>query len=377
MAAPAQTTSEPTSTAAVLNPLTSARFAAAFAVMVFHFGGDALYHLPRAVQLIFERGYVSVSFFFVLSGFILTHSYLNGAGRLNSRSFYIARFARIYPVYLLAFVLEAFFVIHQEVTARSVTQASGPLGISALLNLLLLQSWLITSVPEWNVPGWSLSTEAFFYLIFPPVGRAALRLARNGTILALGVTGALVFLPCVIDLGRFAGEPTAHQLDRLGCSPVLRCFEFLTGVFAGRLYQILGPPGKGNLIALSAIALILTLLWTTTEQPLPLWREKALVLLFVLLIFGLAGTSGRVLTGLSTPTAVLLGQASYGLYILHWPLHEIAMAIRRSIPVHAGSETHPGSIFFAIYIALVIAVSVLVLRSIEQPARVWLRSTLS
>src|ERR1700676_4406589 len=94
-----------------LYPLTAVRFLAAFCVVVFHFGGDLLPHLPVAARLIFERGYISVSFFFVLSGFILAYTYLAGTRPFPAGRFFRARFARIYPVFLLAFLLEGFLVI--------------------------------------------------------------------------------------------------------------------------------------------------------------------------------------------------------------------------------------------------------------------------
>ena len=360
--------------AAILDSLTTVRFLAAFNVVVFHFGGDAIAHLPRAARLTFERGYVSVSFFFVLSGFILAYTYLNGRNSLARGDFYRARFARIYPVYLLGFLLESVFVIHEIAQTHAPPAAIGTTLLAGGVTLLLLQSWIITLVPEWNPPGWSLSTEAFFYAIFPFAGRAVFRLSRSQLGLACLLLGALVFMPCVVDLSPFQGRPTAHQLDLVGSSPLLRSLEFLLGVLFGRIFLLGSPRTRGNGILFGATAVLVTLL-CGSSQPLELWRERSLVLVFAALIYGLASSKGRVRACLSFRPLVLLGQASYALYILHWPLHRIALAIRAFV-FHTGwDDPHPGTRFFILYLTAAIGVSILVLVFIETPARQYLRET--
>src|SRR5438128_7044986 len=85
-----------------LKPLTGLRFLAALLVVLYHV--DLASRLP--LSPIVGIGYVGVSFFFVLSGFILAYTYLDAHGRLNrSRgAFWGARIARVYPVYLVAYI---------------------------------------------------------------------------------------------------------------------------------------------------------------------------------------------------------------------------------------------------------------------------------
>jgi peptidoglycan/LPS O-acetylase OafA/YrhL len=352
---------------ASLAPLTTVRFLAAFSVVMFHFGGDLLAHLPRAAQLVFERGYVSVSFFFVLSGFILAYTYFADGRTLAPRAFYRARFARIYPVYLLGFVLQGFAF------GGNMPASIGTLAMTAGLNLLLLQSWVVTLIPEWNVPAWSLSTEAFFYLIFPLAGLFILKLRQWQALVLCLVLTTLAFAPCVIDLTPLQGRPTAHQLDLIGCSPLLRSLEFLIGVLVGRMYLRMKSVEWGNILALLATAAILATFYGSSSQPLELWREKALIPLFALSILGLANCKGRLWQWLSLPWLVVLGEASYALYILHWPLYNIAMSVRSSLLRLPSNDPHPGSRFFLIYLVSAIGISVFVLKKIELPARAYLR----
>jgi peptidoglycan/LPS O-acetylase OafA/YrhL len=249
----------------------------------------------------------------------------------------------------------------------------GSLAISGILTLLLLQSWVVTFITEWNVPGWSLSTEAFFYLLFPAASRLVRNLSVRLLLLALVALSALLFIPAVVDLSPLQGRPTVHQLDLLGCSPILRSLEFLIGVLAGRLFVMKGPWKAGSLLCASATAGILIVLSGSPTGSLQWWREKVLVILFTAFIMGLASSTGVLRSYLSHPILVILGQASYALYILHWPLYRLALEISSFVRARPQDDAHPGSVFFMIYATASIAISVVVLYGIEQPARLYLR----
>jgi len=107
-------------------------------------------------------GYVGVSLFFILSGFVLAWSYNKNAG---AKSFYLRRFARVYPLHFFFYCVALMGLL-----LFGVSNSAGNLNpLSALLNLVLLQAW----VPSWevifsnNAVSWSLSCEAFFYLMTP------------------------------------------------------------------------------------------------------------------------------------------------------------------------------------------------------------------
>src|SRR3954451_12303223 len=87
-----------------LSALTGLRFVAAAHVVGYHYLRQAFSTAPAALQNVLAGGDAAVSLFFVLSGFILTYTYVEQAPRLGARAFWGARFARIYPVYLLAFL---------------------------------------------------------------------------------------------------------------------------------------------------------------------------------------------------------------------------------------------------------------------------------
>ena len=152
-----------------LRPLTSIRFLFALLVVLFH-GLDFLEHSgvtknwPKAILTVISHGYLGVDFFFVLSGFILAYSYRS---RLSQRNdcfgFWWERFARIYPAYLFAFII---FLPTGIYSTWFLGQPRLAL-VTAAFQLSLTQSWVPAAALEWNAPAWSLSVEAFFYVLFP------------------------------------------------------------------------------------------------------------------------------------------------------------------------------------------------------------------
>ena len=143
----------------VLKALTSIRFFVALHV--------ALYHLVRPFPLwgpltaFISAGYQAVGFFFFLSGFILAYSHAPEyeLGKGSARRFWVARFARIYPVYLLSMLFAGY--VGFQYFRQSIHV------FAFVADLLMVQSWSVRMVNFFHVVAWSLSVEMFFYFAFP------------------------------------------------------------------------------------------------------------------------------------------------------------------------------------------------------------------
>ena len=144
-----------------LPALSGLRIFAALNLVFFHFGDpkDFGWFAP-----VVDNGYTSVSFFLLLSGFILAYNYSDRAarGEMEIGKFWLARLSRLYPVYLFSLIISV-GMLAIEFHAQTKPMFYG--GI--FLTLLLLQGWSPTLSTFWNTPAWTMSTEAFFYLIFP------------------------------------------------------------------------------------------------------------------------------------------------------------------------------------------------------------------
>ncbi|MDN5088238.1 acyltransferase family protein [Aliarcobacter butzleri] len=147
--------------------LDSFRGIAAIIVMLYHI------RILDSVTTInfFQEGGLFVEFFFVLSGFVLTHTY--GYKEVSFKKFIISRTFRLYPLHLFMFLMFFLLQIIQLICVKyginfNKEPFSGTTAFSEIIpNLLFLQSWLPFSSPiSWNQPSWSLSVEYYMYIIF-------------------------------------------------------------------------------------------------------------------------------------------------------------------------------------------------------------------
>jgi peptidoglycan/LPS O-acetylase OafA/YrhL len=326
--------------------LTSIRFLAAITVVVSHYSELGLLNLPSQIFDFVDGGRPAVSLFFVLSGFILTFTYRDQLAAKGARSFYQARFARIYPVVLLGLALcvpTTLYLLNSD--DRSLLMQWYPLNNNAYL----------TIAPS--------SCEAFFYMMFPLMLRkmmsmrlAWLSFACIGLFLMQGLW--IVFLQTFLPLSRSGFLVVGLPLTRL--------FEFVVGVYAAILFHRLREQGVNRhalgikLVGGSLIALTVLALWHPVSPAFYLDSPW-----FAALILGLALLDRPVINFLNQRSLVRLGEASYSLYLIHVPIAYLAYI--------AGFRQSNG------WIAMLFAVvaSLLIFRFYEEPMRKRIRTRFS
>jgi len=340
-----------------LQALTGVRFLAAFLVVALHFAQPK----DPLIKAFVGHGFIGVTLFFVLSGFILSYTYSLAPGEMKgtASSFWSARFSRIYPMYLISLVLATPVVLYWSILPNPY--------LPALASLSLTQAWLPFAMREWNPPGWSLSAEAFFYLLFPfaitRISRLSCTRLLNFSALcwAASLTAPLVYV-----------VNGSINLDFWMFNPLVRLPEFLLGVAVGVLWlktrsQLIFPK---YLAEISFIALIAVLCLPVHNAYL---INGACAPLMVAIIFGLAESRGILARILSTRLFVLLGSASYSLYILHWPLWYEASFITR----HLNLSLNSNHLFWLISLIVLVPASCICWKFIEEPMSRYLRRRLT
>ena len=367
-----------------LRALTGVRFLAAFHVVLFHCVPWQT-SSARLVRNLAGTGYVAVSLFFVLSGFILSYTYCGKAGARPftpraRREFYVGRVARIYPVYVVGLALTAPFFVAQHLRAGT----SGRLAVEAVAVVALVQSYVPSLAMAWNPPAWSLSTEASFYLAFPFLAPPLMRWARRsagaiavaGWCLCLGAGFAYLALrPDGVAMP--TSDTTAFWLDVLKYDPIARAPELVIGIVLGRLFldaevrRRFAPYASG--VSLLAAAAIVGVLAASDRIPYVVLHAGLLTPLFAALLFALAFGAGPLAALLSLRPVTLLGEASYSLYILHIP---VLILTRKLAAVLLGPAFTDRAAFLPLYLAVVVTASIVCFRAVEVPMRVRVRDLL-
>jgi peptidoglycan/LPS O-acetylase OafA/YrhL len=337
-----------------INMLTSLRFFAAVHVLMFHSGHGFLHDaglLPKPLDNFLANGYLGVSFFFVLSGFILAYVYGETLGTsVRFRDYAVARFARVYPVFLLSLLLMV-----------PLAQKRGPL-FDMIPQFIMLQSWPPVGASQfanWNFPSWTLSMELFFYILFPFL-LAAINHRSRSFLLAvaslLAVAIVLLRLPTMVPTGA-----TLYEWQGFVPLPLLRLPEFALGVTAGVLVAQGSLPRLPYANELSMLAVVV--LMCASSSP---WVAPFATLLFAAIIAttATAAPSGATSRVLGSSLLVLLGGASYALYILQVPVREWLRVIFN------GSN---GLVERAAYYPLLLSLAVLTFVMFEERARRALR----
>jgi peptidoglycan/LPS O-acetylase OafA/YrhL len=336
-----------------LPALTGLRFVLALWVIFHHLTGPGMMleaqarALPPVLYALIRGGYLAVTTFFVLSGFVLARSYAATKwNRGNLLRYGVGRIARIYPVYALSLCVMAPFIAEDRSPAK---------GHLVAAHGLLLQGWMGQLPVSWNTPAWSLSCEIFFYMAFPLVALWIPRATWFNTL----ATAALAC--CLTRVMWRLGVPDEIK-------PLVHLSDFLMGIAAACVYDLLmrgrqGAALAGSWLYIPGFAIAAALIAFPGTLPPMVDLNSALRPLNALVLIGLAIGGGLVARTLSTPLAVYLGKSSYAMYILHVPLLWWYLRWSRGFPAAA-------------YLALVIAASALVYRVVEEPANRWLRARL-
>lgn len=302
----------------VLPALSGIRTVLAITIIFFHFTPP---HMQWYYPVI-NTGFVFVGMFFLISGFILTYNYADRAATLRNRDFWIARFARVYPVYLVSLILFCNFLPGE----RSVHTASD-FWLGVVLTPLMLQGWHPWLATFWNTVAWTLSCEAMMYLAFPWLNR----LKWPRTVTGLVGLGILIWLLGLIPHSLYVLLNPDHlsaPADRYTSTTMIRVLKytplsyvslFLSGIVLGRLHPLLGE-GRRLRFAMAATGLILVLVFIygfSARVPYILEHGGLMTPLFGLIILGLAGDHPLSWFFGWTPL-VLVGNATFCIYLLHF-----------------------------------------------------------
>jgi|ERR1019366_81453 peptidoglycan/LPS O-acetylase OafA/YrhL len=320
-------------------------------------------------------GYVGVSFFFVLSGFILVYTCQGRS--MNVVKFWRTRFARIYPAYVFSLLLMApwFFYAATKLKFPLFAWATAHLKSASFLVVTLLQAWVPGNALAWNSVCWSLSVESFFYLLFPLLLLVFARRSRGRLLFYVaaswfaGMAVPMIYLWLRSD-GMSATNSeviSAFWLNALQFNPMARLPEFLMGMASGFLFL---RSRKNDKLAVSLIATgaagFIAVVRCGYWIPFPVLHTALLAPAFAAIVYGVA-LQPRCARFLENKVLVLLGDSSYSLYLLH------TLAIGAFFQFSKTGFENPTVLKTLAAVTFAVLVSVAVYRWIEVPGLRMLR----
>ena len=362
-----------------LDALTGLRFVAAFVVFVHHLGGKFGFGMNG-----YSIGSLAVTFFFVLSGFILTYVYhdrLQSSGDL--KRFFFNRFARIWPLHVVCLFIAAGVVSKGHIG----TEIGGENMPMFFTNLFLLQSWVPYNdwVFSFNGVSWSISTEAFFYLVFPLLALGGIQ--RIGRKVAVSL---LVVMIAVFTLNKMSQmNMWGWDYYRVGhVNPLVRLPEFCFGVLAGKLFLLRHSKASKNIFWLDTVKEILCLgsivgaavLVSGYKVQFPIaeakWGSQFLAswfrvtypaILFAITVFVFSTSRGAIARICSFRPMVYLGDISYAFYMIHF------LVLRQVNAAYLSYGKLEGYEIALLAFGLAVAMSILLFELVEMPAKNFLR----
>lgn len=281
-----------------IKPLTSIR--GLFAIYV------AIYHIFPRTNSFIANGYLSVDLFFVLSGFIMSYVYMakfTSDIKLGSYLLYLkGRVARVYPLYAFLIVIISIVYFKNNISLPSIGDYS--VLFLFLQSFVKVQNNLISHA-------WSIAVEFIAYLAFP------------FSILLVSKIRRIIYFILVIALS-FTGLYFASlkgywgPLDIVsGGFSIVRCLsDYTLGIVSFFAFKNFKAKINGvglEVALLISIGLVLSLLSFRGY-------DIFVVALFALIIPLLSASRGVVYKFMSLSPLVYLGEISYSIYLIHYPL---------------------------------------------------------
>jgi peptidoglycan/LPS O-acetylase OafA/YrhL len=333
-----------------------------------------LEHSQQAPAFV-QHSSLFVDFFFVLSGFVISHAYMR---KLNDRValglFMLRRFGRLWPLHVA--VLSAFIGLDVSIVVLKYLHPSSELPsfqashsiYSFIENLFLVQAIGMKTTLSWNVTAWSISTEFWTYLLF---GFLCVLTPRRAPLLSVSVS-------CVVLAGAIIFLFSPNYLDTNTDCAFFRCiYGFFIGHLTYRVWETRRI--RPQIAATIEIPTILAVVAFVTAERGAMSLAAPILFGFAVLIF--ACESGTVSSLLKARPFVRLGFWSYSIYMVHWFIRIILLAVIKIVSGRSGHRIEDhfawGGIqslwgigaLIVVYLGLVIAVSAITYEFIEQPGR--------
>lgn len=343
-----------------IEQLTFTRFLAAISIVIFHYGKEIFPFNTEWTSFLFRQANVGVSFFFILSGFVMVIAYWQKE-KISAANYFLKRFARIYPVCLLA----ALMLLGFKGAEYFLFPDKSDLNlVDFFLSLSLFQAFIPAKAMSFNTPAWSITVECFFYLLFPLLFNQVYKKVSYKKLfipIVLIWTISQFALHFLLDSSFYTGYPSASH-NFIYYFPLMHLNEFLIGNLAALFFMFVMKHKslKTDLwILITLVFGAIALRYNTVLS----FHNGLLAVLFVPLILFISSNKGYFTKINNWPFLIFLGEISYGVYILQKP---VFMGVKASFMV---LNINNPTVLFYVGIGVLLLVSALSFKYVETPLR--------
>lgn len=348
----------------MIKPLASLRFFFSILVFTSHLwflenDSPAIAYIHKNI---FREGFIGVSFFFILSGFIMSYGYRSRllADKISFTNFWVGRFARIYPIHLLTLLLAIPLSFNTDIVSWI---------NKLLLNLLLMQSFIPSDgyYLTFNAVSWSMSTEFFFYMCFPVLILLLTRKKLRLFIIPVYVVG--------VSVGLLLTKDALHHAI-FYVNPVVRAGDFVIGMLLYSLYakrkdiEYLNNRQFANVAEVVTIALLAGFMYFHQHVPIGFRYSLYYLLPMSLLVYVFSYSRGFISDVISKRVFVYLGGLSFAFYMVHVLVIRYYTLLQSKIPALPIDYVAAIILYF-----VTLLLAAIVHRYYEMPANRFIRKT--
>lgn len=280
----------------------------------------------------------------------------------NIKQYFINRFARVYPLYIFAIVLILFIKFFRLININEL-----------ILNVTMLQSWVPNMALTLNYPGWSLSVELFFYICFPLIFKYLRNKSFNFSaviILLFWITSQIFYQLIALDK---IGIPV-YSIKDVQYQPVFHLNEFLVGILTGLWFIKSSKQYTSNFTNTCLVVLLIIVLIFLLKKPIDLsYHNGLLAIIFAPLIFLISTNKGVISIFFSSKVFVYLGEISYGIYLLQYPIWKALSDYRLEKYFGITSNQSDNTLVFLLRLTVLILLAAFSFKFIESPMRNLIR----
>jgi peptidoglycan/LPS O-acetylase OafA/YrhL len=366
-------TTAPVTTKTEMSALTGIRAYLVLMVLANHLSPLTFAMFPRTqgYERVFWSANGAVDTFFALSGFVLTYTYLERFRRpsvVTVRDYAVARFARIYPVFIVSLVLWVVYVLTITRSLGDLLNSERFRPLNLLMNGLLLNA--IPPATSINSPSWSVSLETIAYVFLPLLLIALTRVKRASW--AFVSAGVLVLCGALL-MHRFNADTMNSVVYQ---TPWIRVgYALPAGCLLACGWLLLPPRLKSgvhwDVVGIGSVAAIAAIT-ASSPQKLIVYYPVATMPFLVLLVIAAAGSTGWFKALLSVRPAMFVGTVSYSLYLIHYL---VLIIIFRWASAHdvSGWSTAVQLLILVGSVCIVFVATLTLYYLVERPSRRWIR----